>query len=610
MKREIEQVTARIVERSKPMRERYLAAVEANRRDGPRRVRLSEGNLAHTAAPCPLQDKQRILGGTWPNIGITTAYNDMLSAHQPFQRFPDIIKLACREAGATAQVAGGVPAMCDGVTQGQDGMELSLLSRDTIAMATAVGYSHDTFDAMILLGVCDKIVPGQLIAALRFGFIPAIWAPAGPMPSGISNPKKAAVRQAFAEGKATRKELLVAEAASYHSPGTCTFYGTANTNQMLMEVMGLQLPGSSFVQPQEDLRDRITRATARRAVEISNTSNDVLPLAHVIDERSIVNGLVGLMATGGSTNLTIHMNAIARAAGIVIDWDDYEAISHAVPLLAKVYPNGPMDVNHFHAAGGMAFLIHELLEGGLLHEDVTTVAGEGGLRRYTEEPVLDAEGVAWRAGPTESLDTDILAPIETPFRPDGGLRVLVGDIGRGVMKVSAVKEENWFVEAPAVVIDHQDQLKVLHKAGELERDFVCVLRFQGPRANGMPELHALTPIFGAQMDKGFRVALVTDGRLSGASGKYPAAIHMHPEALAGGNIARIRDGDVVRVDPARNSVEVLSEGWLERKPAPPPTDGTAAFLGMNMFAPMRTLSTDAESGASFLGELQDSGVGA
>ena len=607
MKRDIAKVTERIIERSRPTRERYLAEVEANIRPGPRRVRLTEGNLAHAAAACPLHAKQEILGANWPNIGIVTAYNDMLSAHQPFERFPDLIKHACRRAGATAQVAGGVPAMCDGVTQGQDGMELSLLSRDTIAMGTAVAYSHDTFDAMILLGVCDKIVPGQLIGALRFGFIPAIFAPAGPMPSGIPNPEKAKVRQRFAEGEATRAELLAAEAASYHSPGTCTFYGTANSNQMLMEIMGLQLPGSSFVQPNTPLRDAITAQTSKRAVEITNLRNDFTPIAHVVDEKAIVNGLVGLMATGGSTNLTIHINAIARAAGILIDWDDYEAISHATPLLAKVYPNGPADVNHFHAAGGMAFLIHELLEGGLLHPDTRTVAGDEGLAAYTREPIrnmhAEANTILYREGPTETSDPDVLAPIETPFRADGGLRVMVGDIGRGVMKVSAVKEENWFVEAPAVVIDHQDQLKVLHKAGELERDFVCVLRFQGPQANGMPELHALTPIFGAQMDKGYRVALVTDGRLSGASGKYPAAIHIHPEAKCGGNIGRIRDGDVVRVDPANNRVEVLADGWLDRELAEEPLHTNAGFLGMNMFAPMRNHSTNPEAGASFLGEL-------
>jgi len=602
----IEAVTARIVERSKPTRERYLAAVDANIRPGPRRIKLSAGNLAHQAAACPLHTKTELFGVSWPNIGIVTAYNDMLSAHQPFERFPDLIKQACRRNGATAQVAGGVPAMCDGVTQGQDGMELSLLSRDTIAMGTAIAYAHDGFDAVILLGVCDKIVPGQLIGALRFGFIPAIFAPAGPMPSGIPNPEKARVRQLFAEGKVDRKALLKAEAASYHSPGTCTFYGTANSNQMLMELMGLQLPGSSFVNPNTPLRDAITAQTAKRAVEISGMTSDHMPIGKIVDERAIVNGLVGLMATGGSTNLTIHMNAIARAAGIVVDWDDYQALSDVVPLLAKVYPNGPADVNHFHAAGGMPYLIRELLAAGLLHEDVATVAG-GGLAAYTREPALnhhaETERVLFRDGPTETADAEVLTGMDAPFRPDGGLRVLTGDLGRSVMKVSAVKEENWFVEAEAVVIDHQNELRALYDAGELERDFICVLRFQGPRANGMPELHALSPIFGVLQDKGFKVALITDGRLSGASGKFPAAIHMHPEAARGGNLAKVRNGDFIRLDPANSAVDVLMEGWLKREPAPAPANVSATAIGMGMFAPMRAGSLNAEEGASFLGDL-------
>ena len=598
----VQAVTERIVARSKPHRERYLAEVRAQYRDGPRRLKLTEGNLAHQAAACPLHDKEELFGARWSNIGITTAYNDMLSAHQPFKDFPDRIKAACRAVGATAQVAGGVPAMCDGVTQGQDGMELSLLSRDTIAMGTAIAYSHDGFDAMVLLGVCDKIVPGQLIGALRFGFVPAIFAPAGPMPSGIPNPEKARVRQLFAQGKVGRAELLKAEAASYHSPGTCTFYGTANSNQMLMEIMGLQLPGSSFVNPGTELRHAITEATARRAVEITHLGNAFTPVAEVVDSRAIVNGLVGLMATGGSTNLTIHMNAIARAAGLRINWDDYHELSQVVPLVAKVYPNGPADVNHFHAAGGMAFLIRELLEAGLLHEDVRTVEGQG-LSAYTREPVLDGETLAWRDGPRKSLDTAVLNGVATPFRPDGGLRVLTGDLGRSVMKVSAVKEKDWLVEAPAVVISDQHELRPLFEAGELDRDFVCVLRFQGPQANGMPELHALSPIFGSLLDKGFRVALVTDGRLSGASGKFPAAIHMHPEAAKGGDIARVQSGDILRVDPVAETVTVLTPGWRERPLAEMPPHSNAGALGMNMFAPMRANSTDAEAGASFLGEL-------
>jgi phosphogluconate dehydratase len=608
MNKTIKAVTDRIIERSRPTREAYLAEVEANIRPGPRRRKLSEGNLAHQAAACPLHTKTELFGTGWPNIGIVTAYNDMLSAHQPFARFPDLIKHACRRNGATAQVAGGVPAMCDGVTQGQDGMELSLLSRDTIAMGTAVAYSHDCFDATILLGVCDKIVPGQLIGALRFGFIPTIFAPAGPMPSGIPNPEKARIRQLFAQGKVGRDELLKAEAASYHSAGTCTFYGTANSNQMLMEMMGLQLPGSSFINPNTPLRDAMTAQTSKRAVEITNMRKDFTPIAHVVDERAIVNGLVGLMATGGSTNLTIHMNAIARAAGILINWDDYHDISEVVPLLAKVYPNGPADVNHFHAAGGMALLVHELLEAGLVHHDVKTVAGGDGLREYTREPIknshADADTVLFRPGPTESHDKEVVCDPAEPFRPDGGLRLLEGPLGRSVMKVSAVKRESWLVEAPAVVIDNQHDLRAKFEAGELNRDFVCVLRFQGPQANGMPELHALSPIFGSLMDQGYRVALVTDGRLSGASGKFPAAIHMHPEAKCGGAIAKLQDGDVIRVDPLNGRVDVLAESWEDREPAVEPAHTNHGALGMDMFAPMRSMSTDAESGASFLGNLK------
>ena len=549
-----------------------------------------------------------LLGVNWPNIGIVTAYNDMLSAHQPFERFPALIKHAARRNGAVAQVAGGVPAMCDGVTQGRDGMELSLFSRDTIAMSTAVALSHDMFDAAIHLGVCDKIVPGLLIGALRFGHIPQIFAPAGPMPSGLPNPEKARVRQEYAEGKVGRKELLEAESASYHAPGTCTFYGTANTNQMLMEIMGMQLPGSSFIHPNTPLRDAMTAQTTRRAVQISTMGPQFTPAAHVIDEKALVNGIVGLMATGGSTNLTIHLCAIARAAGIIINWDDLSDISNAVPLICKIYPNGVMDVNHFHAAGGMAYLISELLCEQLAQNDVTTVAGGEGLLEYTREPIrnqhAEADSVLFRNGPKDSLDKEILTSVKTPFRPDGGLRLLTGNIGRGVMKVSAVKRENWLVEAPAIVIDHQNELLEMHKRGELERDFIVVLRFQGPRANGMPELHKLTPILGALQDKGFKVGIVTDGRMSGASGKVPAAIHIHPEALMDGNIARIRTGDKLRLDPKSGSVEVLSdEAWLMRPPAAYPAQPQLSALGMNMFGPMRSVCTDAESGASFLGDL-------
>ena len=602
----IQMVTERIQKRSAKTRKAYLAAIEANIRPGPRRKRLSEGNVAHATAACPVLEKTELLGAKWANIGIVTAYNDMLSAHQPFAGYPDLIKHAARRNGATAQVAGGVPAMCDGVTQGQDGMELSLFSRDIIAYSAAIALSHDMFDAAIHLGVCDKIVPGLMIGALRYGYIPQIFAPAGPMPSGIPNPEKAKVRQLFAEGKVGRDELLKAESASYHAPGTCTFYGTANSNQMLMEIMGMQLPGASFVHPNTPLRDAITAQTTRRAVQMTNIEEEFTPAGHVIDEKAIVNGLVGLMATGGSTNLTIHMAAIAAAAGIIINWDDFSDISHATPLICRIYPNGIADVNHFHAAGGMAYLISQLIDADLVHTDVTTVAGGEGLVEYTREPIknahAEADTVLYREGPKESLDTQVLTSVDKPFRPDGGLRVLEGNIGRSVMKVSAVKRDNWLVEAPAIVIDDQNKLIEMHKAGELERDFVVVLRFQGPRANGMPELHKLTPIMGALQDKGFKIAMVTDGRMSGASGKVPAAIHMHPEALAGGNIAKIKDGDIVRVDPASETVNVISDpNWLERPLANAPKVKNLDALGMNMFAPLRAQADNSEAGASVLG---------
>jgi len=601
----IQDVTARIQERSAKTRKAYLADCEANIRPGPRRKRLTEGNVAHASAACPVLEKTELLGAKWANIGIVTAYNDMLSAHQPFETFPPIIKHAARRAGATAQVAGGVPAMCDGVTQGQDGMELSLFSRDIIAYSTAVALSHDMFDAVIHLGVCDKIVPGLMIAALRYGYLPQIFAPAGPMPSGITNPEKARVRQLFAEGKVGRKELLAAESASYHAPGTCTFYGTANTNQMLMEIMGMQLPGASFVHPNTPLRDAITAQTTRRAVAMTNMGKDFTPACNIIDEKAIVNGLVGLMATGGSTNLTIHLSAIARAAGIQINWDDYADISKAVPLICKIYPNGISDVNHFHAAGGMAYLIHELISEDLLHRDVTTVAGGEGLIEYTREPMRNAHSdpdpIVYRQGPTESLDKEILGSVKTPFREDGGLRLMTGNIGRGVMKISAVKKEHWLVEAPAIVVAHQNELMDMHKAGELERDFIVVLRFQGPSANGMPELHKLTPILGSLQDKGFKVAMVTDGRMSGASGKVPAAIHLHPEALHGGPISKIETGDIVRLDAGKGTVEVLNVDLNAREAAIMPPAQNLSTLGMNMFAPLRNQADNAEAGASVLG---------
>jgi phosphogluconate dehydratase len=607
VKADLQAVTDRIIERSAATRSAYLEDCRANMRPGPRRRRLSEGNIAHASAACPVLEKTELLGARWPNIGIVTAYNDMLSAHQPFERFPEIVKHAARRNGATAQVAGGVPAMCDGVTQGQDGMELSLFSRDVIARSTAIALSHDCFDAAIHLGVCDKIVPGLLIAALRYGYLPHIFAPAGPMPSGITNPEKARVRQQFAAGEVGRDVLLAAEAASYHAPGTCTFYGTANTNQMLMEIMGLQLPGSSFIHPNTPLRDAMTAQTTRRAVQITNMGDEFTPACNVIDEKAIVNGLVGLMATGGSTNLTIHLSAIARSAGILINWDDYADISHIVPLISRIYPNGIADVNHFHAAGGMAYLIGELIGAELLHTNVTTVAGGDGLIEYTREPIrnahAEADTVIFRPGPTDSLDHEVLTTVANPFRPDGGLALMAGNLGRGVMKVSAVKRDNWLVEAPAIVIDDQNDLMAMHKAGELEHDFVAVLRFQGPRANGMPELHKLTPILGLLQDKGFRVAIVTDGRMSGASGKVPAAIHMHPEALLGGPLSRVETGDMIRVDPANGSVSVLDVDLSQRKAAEAPVRTNLSGLGMNMFAPQREVASDAESGASTLGDM-------
>lgn len=608
MHSKITDVTERIIKRSEKTRRAYLDAVSENFRTGPRRKRLSEGNIAHASAACPLHEKTEILGAKWPNIGIVTAYNDMLSAHQPFDRYPSIIKHAARRNGATAQVAGGVPAMCDGVTQGRDGMELSLFSRDIIAMSAAVALSHDMFDAAIHLGVCDKIVPGLLIGALRYGYLPQIFAPAGPMPSGITNPEKARIRQLFADGKVGRDELLKAEAASYHAPGTCTFYGTANSNQMLMEVMGLQLPGSSFIHPNTPLRDAMTAQTTRRSVQITNMGDAFTPIANVVDAKAIVNGLVGLMATGGSTNLTIHMIAIARAAGILINWDDFSDISAVTPLICKIYPNGTADVNHFHVAGGMAYLVSELLGAGLMHADVTTVAGGEGLVEYTREPIRNGHSepdtILFRNGPKESLNKEVLTSVSVPFRPDGGLRVLTGNIGRSVMKVSAVKREHWRVEAPAIVIDHQDSLVDMHKAGELERDFVVVLRFQGPRANGMPELHKLTPILGTLQDRGFKVAMVTDGRLSGASGKFPSAIHMYPEALEGGPISRIQTGDMVCLDAHEGTVNVITkDAWDRRTAAQMPKATNLSALGMNMFAPMRAVATTAEEGASVLGEM-------
>ncbi|HIE0320309.1 TPA: phosphogluconate dehydratase [Pseudomonas aeruginosa] len=591
------EVTRRIQARSAATRQRYLEMVRAAASKGPHRGTLPCGNLAHGVAACGESDKQTLRLMNQANMAIVSAYNDMLSAHQPFERFPGLIKQALHEIGSVGQFAGGVPAMCDGVTQGEPGMELSLASRDVIAMSTAIALSHNMFDAALCLGVCDKIVPGLLIGSLRFGHLPTVFVPAGPMPTGISNKEKAAVRQLFAEGKATREELLASEMASYHAPGTCTFYGTANTNQLLVEVMGLHLPGASFVNPNTPLRDELTREAARQASRLTPENGNYVPMAEIVDEKAIVNSVVALLATGGSTNHTLHLLAIAQAAGIQLTWQDMSELSHVVPTLARIYPNGQADINHFQAAGGMSFLIRQLLDGGLLHEDVQTVAGPG-LRRYTREPFLEDGRLVWREGPERSLDEAILRPLDKPFSAEGGLRLMEGNLGRGVMKVSAVAPEHQVVEAPVRIFHDQASLAAAFKAGELERDLVAVVRFQGPRANGMPELHKLTPFLGVLQDRGFKVALVTDGRMSGASGKVPAAIHVSPEAIAGGPLARLRDGDRVRVDGVNGELRVLVDDaeWQARSLEPAPQDGNLG-CGRELFAFMRNAMSSAEEGA-------------
>lgn len=591
---EIAAVTARIVARSRQTRQAYLDLIDRQRDAGTNRGSLSCGNLAHGFAAAE-EDKPSIRAGQAMNIGIVTAYNDMLSAHQPYGRYPEQIKIFARERGATAQVAGGVPAMCDGVTQGQTGMELSLFSRDAIAMGTAVALTHAMFEGALLLGICDKIVPGLLIGALRFGHLPMILVPGGQMPSGIPNKEKARVRQLYAEGKATREELLAAEAASYHSPGTCTFYGTANSNQMMMEVMGLHVPNAAFVHPGTRLRQQLTRAAVHRLTEIGWAGDDYRPLGRCIDEKAIVNAAVGLMATGGSTNHAIHLPAIARAAGIVIDWEDLSRLSAAVPLLTRVYPNGSGDVNDFAAAGGMPFVIRELLDAGLLHGDIMTVAPDG-MAAYRHEPVLDGEDLAWVAAPDDSRDPAMLRPVSDPFQPTGGLRLLAGNLGRAVIKTSAVDPDRWIIEAPARVFDDQNDVLTAFRAGELDRDVVVVVRFQGPAANGMPELHKLTPALSVLQDRGHRVALVTDGRMSGASGKVPAAIHLYPEALHGGPVARLADGDLVRLDAVAGTIEVLDPAALDRAPAAAPAAGEGN--GRELFRIFQAGSDDAERGAS------------
>src|SRR6056297_1250417 len=591
----IARVTDRIVERSRGPRTTYLDRMAQLAEEGPRRAHLSCGNLAHAYAASG-DDKAALSSDRAPNLGIVTAYNDMLSAHQPFETFPARIKAAARSVGATAQVAGGVPAMCDGVTQGQAGMELSLFSRDVIALAAGVAMSHNVFDASVYLGVCDKIVPGLVIAAATFGYIPSVFLPAGPMTSGLPNDEKSLVRQKFAAGEIGRDALMKAEMASYHGPGTCTFYGTANTNQMLMEFMGLHLPGASFVNPGTPLRDALTTAGAQRALEITALGNDYRPAARVLDEKAFVNGIVGLMATGGSTNLVLHLPAMARAAGVILDIDDFNDLSAATPLMAKVYPNGLADVNHFHAAGGLSYMIGELLEAGLLHPDTTTVAGDG-LALYTREPRLKDGGLVWQDGAGESQNDRILRPVSDPFQPTGGLKELKGNLGRSVMKVSAVAPEHRVVEAPARVFHEQQDVKAAFKAGEFTEDTVVVVRFQGPRANGMPELHGLTPTLSVLLSRGLKVALVTDGRMSGASGKVPAAIHVAPEAAAGGPLAKLRDGDRVRVDATTGTLEVLEPGFDERAPVEVDLSANAEGLGREMFAAFRDRCGLASDGA-------------
>jgi phosphogluconate dehydratase len=592
----LEQVTARIVERSRPGRAAYLDLMARQRDAGVNRPTLSCGNLAHGFAASG-EDKPAIRGGKAMNIGIVSAYNDMLSAHQPYGRYPEQIKIFAREAGATAQVAGATPAMCDGVTQGQDSMELSLFSRDVIAMATAVALSHGMFESVAMLGICDKIVPGLLIGALRFGHLPTILVPGGPMPSGLANKEKQRVRQLYAEGKVGRAELLEAESASYHGAGTCTFYGTANSNQMMMEVMGLHIPGAAFINPGTTLRTELTRAAVHRLAQIGWDGDDYRPLAQCVDEKSIVNACVGLLATGGSTNHALHIPAIARAAGIAIDWEDIDQLSAVVPMIARVYPNGSGDVNHFHAAGGIGFVVRELIDAGLLHRDIMTVAADD-LAAYAREPVLEEDTLVWRDAPAVTADESILRPPSNPFSPDGGMRLVKGNLGRATFKTSAVDPTRWTIEAPVCCFIDQNDALAAFKAGELDRDVIVVIRFQGPAANGMPELHKLTPPLGVLQDKGFKVALITDGRMSGASGKVPAAIHVSPEAARGGAIAMLKDGDVVRLCANTGALDVLVEQaeWEKREAVAAPSQHIGT--GRELFALMRANADEAEKGGS------------
>ncbi len=601
MKQQIVDITERIIKRSESTRAAYLAKIDAAKSTTVHRASLSCGNLAHGFAACGKEEKQTIKGLNHSDIAIISAYNDMLSAHQPYQTYPDIIKAAVQEAGGIAQFAGGVPAMCDGVTQGQPGMDLSLMSRDVIAMATAVGLSHNMFDGALMLGICDKIVPGLLISSMTFGHLPTVFVPAGPMPSGIPNKEKARVRQQYAKGEVDEEALLEAESASYHAAGTCTFFGTANSNQLVVEVMGLHLPGASFIAPNTPLREELTKAAARQATRLTQQSGNYMPVGRMVDERSIVNAIVALLATGGSTNLTMHIIAFAKAAGIIINFQDFNDLSEAVPLLTRIYPNGHADINHFQEAGGMALLFKELISNGLVHEDVETICGRG-LSRYTQKPVLENGELKWVDGIEASLDTEVITTVQKPFKKDGGLRVLKGNLGVSVIKTSSLREGSFVIKAPAVVFEDQNELQTAFDAGELEKDFVAVVRFQGPKARGMPELHKLTPLLGVLQDKGFKVALVTDGRMSGASGKVPAAIHLCPEALDGGLIAKIKDGDMINLDGETGELSLLvdEQELASREVAQFQVNGHHQGMGRELFGFMRRNLSSAETGACSL----------
>ena len=602
VQKSIASVTEAITKRSAESRARYLDKIAKAFDDKPKRKSLGCANLAHGFAACEPHDKAQLRSGDGPNLGIITSFNDMLSAHQPFEHYPNLIRAAAREVGGTAQVAGGVPAMCDGVTQGETGMELSLFSRDIIAMSTAVALSHQMFDAAVYLGVCDKIVPGLIIGALTFGHLPSVFIPAGPMTTGLSNDEKSKVRMLYAQGKVGRAELLEAEAQAYHGPGTCTFYGTANSNQMLMEIMGLHLPGTTFVNPGTAMRDEITKASAKQALSISTLGNRYTPIGKIYDEKAVVNGVVGLLATGGSTNHTMHLIAMAAAAGIHLTWDDIADLSAAVPLLTRIYPNGKADVNHFHAAGGMGVLIGGLLKAGLLHEDVHTIMGQG-LSAYVNEPVLNNGELTWKSAETKSQDTAVLRGPDDPFQITGGLNVLDGPLGRAVIKSSSIPADRYVIEAPARVFHSQEELSEAFKRGELHKDVVAVVRFQGPKANGMPELHRMTPPLAVLQNLGFRVALITDGRMSGASGKIPAAIHVTPEAADGGPIAKLRDGDIIRLDVSKGTLKVLVDAkeFAARPLAQKNLSANQLGVGRELFASFRQLVGAADQGATIFG---------